>query len=508
MNSMSLIVQLPLFYLALYFLISGLDDLSVDLRVAWGNLIRRWGKRREAVGLPDSALLHNLPQKRIAIMVPLWQESKVIGAMVAANLRHLEYRNFAFFLGVYPNDGPTIAVARSLAQSHPNVHVVVCSRPGPTSKADCLNHIYRHIEDHEWRGSARYELVMLHDAEDTLHPSSLALVNWYAAEFGMVQVPVLPFATRISEWVHGVYCDEFAEFLSRDMRLRAYAGAFLPSNGVGTAIRREYLDALRETQGGILFDPDCLTEDYELGMKLAEAGCPQVFLPLTRKYGDLLATREYFPHTFHSAARQRARWISGQCLQSWDRHGWPLKGSSSYWFWRDRKGLWGNPLSLVALVLLVLSGVAWVAPESLSLGPWLWLTGSVPGAGALYLGCTVLAVERLLIRMFLVSRVYGFGFALGVPLRMMLSTAINARATVSAVHGFLEARARRRRLRWVKTEHSFPGAVSAQAVMAAAMEADLLSNGPSAIPASMLQDSEPSTISAETPRARGRAAGA
>lgn len=507
MNSMSLIVQLPLFYLAFYFLISGLDDLSVDVRVVWGNLIRRWGKLRGTQALPDSALLQDLPQKRIAIMVPLWQESTVIGAMVEANLRQLAYRNFAFFLGVYPNDAATIAVARSLARQHPNVHVVVCSRPGPTSKADCLNHIYRHIEDHEWRGSARYELVMLHDAEDTLHPSSLALVNWYARAYGMVQVPVLPFPTRISEWVHGVYCDEFAEFLSRDMRLREYAGAFLPSNGVGTAIRREWLDALREAQDGNVFDPDCLTEDYELGMKLAEGGCRQVFLPLTRKYGDLLATREYFPRTFLSASRQRSRWISGQCLQSWERHGWPLKGSSSYWFWRDRKGLWGNPLGLLALLLLALSVIAWMAPESSSLGPWLWLAGSIPGADLLYLGCAVLAVERMIVRTVLVSRVYGFAFALGVPLRMMLSTTINARATVSAVHRFLEARTTRRRLRWAKTEHSFPATAVTQAAMAAA-GADAPTSLSAEISTAKLPAAEPSATLKAKSRARGRAAGA
>lgn len=504
---MSFIVQLPLFYLAFYFLISGLDDLSVDLRLVWGNLIRRFDKRRPKEELPDRALLRDLPQTRIAIMVPLWREAKVIGAMVESNLRQLEYRNFAFFLGVYPNDPATIAVARSLALRHPNVHVVVCSRPGPTSKADCLNHIYRHIETLEWRGIARHELVMLHDAEDTLHPSSLALVNWYAAAYGMVQVPVLPFPSGISDWVHGVYCDEFAEFLSRDMRLREYAGAFLPSNGVGTAIRREYLDALRDAQDGILFDPDCLTEDYELGMKLADAGCPQIFLPLTRKYGDLLATREYFPRTFRAAARQRARWISGQCLQSWERHGWPLKGSSSYWFWRDRKGLWGNPLSMVALLLLVLSAIAWAAPESSALGPWLWLAGSIPGADALYVGCTLLAVERMTVRMILVGRVYGFGFAMGVPLRMMLSTAINAQATVSAVHRFVVARASRRRLRWAKTEHSFPGEAPAQAAMAAAGAASSPA-APPAMSSATLQAVDPPSTPMEAPRARGRSAGA
>lgn len=452
---MSLIVQLPLFYLALYFLVSGLDDLSVDLRLVWDWLRRRWA-RSSKPQLPELAQLRSEPQRRIAIMVPLWQESQVVRAMVETNLSQIEYRDYAFFLGVYPNDAATVSVARSLEREHGNVHVVVCSRPGPTSKADCLNHIYRYLRRQEFREESPYELVMLHDAEDVLHPMSLALVNWYSAAYGMVQVPVLPFPTPLREWVHGVYCDEFAEFLSRDMRLREVAGAFLPSNGVGTAIRREYLDALEDIQDGVLFDAECLTEDYELGMKLAEGGCPQIFLPLTRKYGDILATREYFPRRFLAACRQRSRWISGQCLQSWERHGWPLDGKSCYWFWRDRKGLWGNLLSFLALLLTALSGLALLAPEQLRLGPWLWMAGGMPGANVLYVTCTLLALERVLVRTVLVSRIYGFGFAWAVPVRILLSTVINARATVSALHRFAMARARNRRLRWAKTEHSFP----------------------------------------------------
>jgi adsorption protein B len=452
---MSLIVQLPLFYLALYFLLSGLDDLSVDLRLLWHGWVRR-RRRGSVIDLPDPAQLRAQPQRRIAIMVPLWQESAVVRAMVETNLRQVEYRNYAFFLGVYPNDAATVSVARSLEREHPNVHVVVCSRPGPTSKADCLNHIYRYLRRQEFREERPYELVMLHDAEDVLHPASLLLVNWFASDYGMVQVPVLPFPTPLHEWVHGVYCDEFAEFLSRDMRLRQLAGAFLPSNGVGTAIRRAYLDALEEIQEGLLFDAECLTEDYELGMKLAECGCRQVFLPLTRKYGDILATREYFPRRFQAACRQRSRWISGQCLQSWERHGWPLNGKSCYWFWRDRKGVWGNILSFLALLLTAFSALAWLAPEQLNLGPWLWMAGSLPGADILYLTCTLLAVERVAVRTLLVGRIYGFRFASAVPFRIVLSTVINARATLSALHRFARARARNRRLHWAKTDHSFP----------------------------------------------------
>lgn len=125
----------------------------------------------------------------------------------------------------------------------------------------------------------------------------------------------------------------------------------------------------------------------------------------------------------------------------------------------------------------------------------------------LYAACTLLAVERIAVRMFLVSRVYGFRFALGVPLRMVLSTAINAQATASAIHRFLQARTTRRRLRWSKTEHSFPDAAPAPAAMAAVVaDGSALAAIVSPDPAAQGVASPP--LPAEGRRARGRAAGA
>ena len=59
----------------------------------------------------------------------------------------------------------------------------------------------------------------------------------------MVQVPVLPLRTPLTEWTHGVYIDEFTEYQSRDMPARQAMGAFIPSQGVGTGFRRDALDA-------------------------------------------------------------------------------------------------------------------------------------------------------------------------------------------------------------------------------------------------------------------------
>jgi bacteriophage N4 adsorption protein B len=476
-TGMTAFVQLALFYLLVYFLVNGVDDLGMDLRALRVWLRRRNTQRRlkasrpgslpaksaaNCGSLPDLDELRSVPAQRIAILVPLWQEASVVEAMVETNLRQVDYPIYDLFLGVYLNDPETLAAASRLAKRHPRVHVGICSRPGPTSKANCLNELYRHLQDTEERLGCRFPLLMLHDAEDMLHPASLLLTNWFSASHGMVQIPVLPVATPIGAWIHGIYCDEFAEFLARDLAVRSAEGGFLPSNGVGTCLTREALQSLLR-EGDQLFDEECLTEDYEIGLRIHLAGHKQILLPLGTEYGSLLATREYFPQTLPGAIRQRTRWISGQCLQSWERNGWPLRWKVLYWFWRDRKGLLGNFLNVLALFLLAVSVSALVAPELTGLGPWLWIAGSVPGASLLFATCTVLALQRLIARTVLVAHIYGWRFAAAVPLRVWLSICLNAIATANALRVYAVARWRRKRLTWMKTEHAFPEAMSSLA---------------------------------------------
>ena len=42
------------------------------------------------------------------------------------NLAAIRYRNFDMFLGVYPNDEPTVLATRQLAAGLRNVHVAEC----------------------------------------------------------------------------------------------------------------------------------------------------------------------------------------------------------------------------------------------------------------------------------------------------------------------------------------------------------------------------------------------
>src|SRR5689334_11923837 len=130
--------------LAIAILISGLDDLIVD--VAW---IWTWlkSKLRPAASMfpPGALQLENAPRQRIAIFVPLWQEHHVIGRMLEHNLASIRYPDYHFFAGCYPNDIETQEAVEAVAARFPQVNLAVCPHPGPTSKADCLNWVYQHL---------------------------------------------------------------------------------------------------------------------------------------------------------------------------------------------------------------------------------------------------------------------------------------------------------------------------------------------------------------------------
>ena len=301
--------------LALWILISGLDDLFIALVSLKA--------RRDPFPWPSARELESAEQRRIAIFVPLWHEHRVIGQMLDRNLASLDYSNFTVFVGVYPNDTQTMR-AVSEAAARDIAHPTRRSPPrGPTSKGDCLNWIYRRMLDFEALRGVRFQVVITHDAEDLIHPESLRLINWFSRDYQMIQIPVLALPTRVREFTHGLYCDEFAEYQSKDIPVRRRLGGFLPGNGVGTGFDRgSRWSTWPPTRHGRIFDPDCLTEDYENGFRLHEMGCRQLFVPLRFGAAGLVATREYFPRHFRAAIRQRSRWVAGISLQGWEQHGW------------------------------------------------------------------------------------------------------------------------------------------------------------------------------------------
>ncbi|HLG96017.1 MAG TPA: glycosyl transferase family protein [Bryobacteraceae bacterium] len=438
-----------LFPAAIVILVSGLDDLLLDAVYAWVWLKSRFGScpGQATSQQPESQ------QKSIAIFVPLWQEHAVIGGMVEHNIAAIRYENYHFFLGGYPNDEPTLDAIRELELRFPRVHLAVCPHDGPTSKADCLNWIYQRMLLFEETHDALFEIVVTHDAEDLIHADALARINTYSREYDMVQVPVMPLATPFPSVVHSIYCDEFAEWQLKDMPARQFMRSFLPSNGVGTGYTREALEKLAAAEHNLIFEPASLTEDYENGLRLHRLGCKQVFVPLSGSGWKVFATREFFPKTVRSAIRQRTRWITGIGLQAWQHHGWRGPAADVYWFWRDRKGLIGNPMSLFTNLLFAygmvsyfgarFAGTSWPLARHV-LHPWL-------------LACT-LAIQLIQtgVRCGCAWRMYGLFFAVGVPIRNVCANWINSIAAVRAVYRYSRARLLGEPLAWLKTEHAYP----------------------------------------------------
>jgi adsorption protein B len=185
----------------------------------------------------------------------------VIGAILRDLTRRLDYSHYRVFVGVYLNDPATAAAIAAVGD--PRTTTVGCSRPGPTTKADCLNHPWRAVLAAEIVARQRYKAIFCMMPRDVVHPRELAIFAHLIPRLAMVQLPVAPLVDRSSRWVSGHYLDKFAEAHAKDMVIREAIGAAVPSAGVACAIDGDVSAALAG-DGGRPFDPACMTEDYEL----------------------------------------------------------------------------------------------------------------------------------------------------------------------------------------------------------------------------------------------------
>jgi len=426
--------------------LGGLDDLAVD--ILW---IGQWLKRR-GMGKAKAAArsMSDLPPARhsgrMAIFIPAWDEAAVIGDTIRHALVQWEGCSFTLFVGCYRNDPETLSVIRQLGD--PRVRLALCPLPGPTTKADCLNSIYAAMEQEERQTGESFKAIVLHDAEDLVHPEELKLHDRLIERYALVQIPVFPLQTKGSIWVSGHYVDEFAQAHCRDIVVRNSVRAALPLAGVGCAISRAAIAALSDRTSGRPFDDESLTEDYELGLRLHEMGFPAVFARVMDQAGNrMVATRAHFPDTLNAAVRQKTRWTIGIALAGWDRLGWRRTWADNWMLLRDRRAPLAALVILAGYAALILSGLLALAGHSVhptQPGNW-WLLGFT----------SLCMVWRIGIRMICVWRHYGWKMGLIAVPRTLVSNLIFILAVRRAVMDYVQM-VRTGKVRWDKTSHRSP----------------------------------------------------
>ncbi|PLK26501.1 hypothetical protein C0V78_06075 [Novosphingobium sp. TH158] len=443
-------------FAAFWFLLGILDETAVDGVWLWQRLFRRKRTHRLAADVDKRPL-----QGMAAVFIPAWQESAVIGTTIRHMLEAWPHGQLRLYVGCYRNDMPTLLAAMAATGTDPRVRLVVQDHDGPTTKADCLNRLYRALCDDEARSGIAFRSVVLHDAEDMVHPAALTLLDTALTDSDFVQIPVRPEPQPRSRWIAGHYIDEFAEAHGKAMVVRDALGAGLPSAGVGCALRREVLaqlHALRGTGFGGPFEEDCLTEDYELGLLIARNGGHTRFLRLRDAAGQLVATRSYFPARLGEAVRQKTRWVHGIAFQGWERLGWWGRPVDLWMALRDRRGPLAALLLFIAYVLLLLTPTLALAEMAGLAGP----RAASPLLEGMVWICIAGMGWRAVMRFAFTAREYGLAEGCLAVLRIPVANIIAIMASRRALMAYL------RSLRgsvpvWEKTAHHAHPALVAEA---------------------------------------------
>ncbi|QSB44573.1 glycosyl transferase family protein [Tsuneonella flava] len=430
------------------FVLGFIDELIIDL--IWFRLVMKRRGQSRAIRVSDR--FDESLSGKAAVFVAAWRESRVIGPTLRHMTQQWGHDALTIYVGCYPNDPATIDAVMQVAACDPRIRLVMTDHAGPTTKADCLNRLYRALCDDERRSGVSFRMVVIHDAEDMVDRAAMGVFDRAMDTCTLVQLPVIPAALPDSRWIGSHYCEEFAEAHTKTMLVRDAIGAGIPTAGVGCAIARPMLGRLSARRGMAgPFDDDSLTEDYALGLEIAALGGRSRFLRCRTPDGRLVATPAAFPSCLDMAVRQKARWIQGISFQSWDRLGWGRTMLDMWMRMRDRRG----PLAALALVLayltivwngvvlaLGLAGVNW-PPEATLLSPamraflWLMLFG---------------VIWRAIFRFGFTAHEYGLAEGGRALLRIPVANIIAIMAGRRALWNYLRT-LRGHAPRWDKTSH-------------------------------------------------------
>lgn len=240
------------------------------------------------------------PAHSFSLIVPARHEEAVLEVTLTRLIKS-DHPDFEVLVVVGADDPATREVAERMAGRRPELVKVVIDSSWPKSKPKALNAALPFCAG---------TITGVFDAEDDVHPVLLRRVDqcFQRTDADVVQAGVQLMNFRSRWWtVHNVL-EYYFWFRSR-LHLHARQ-RFIPLGGNTVFIRTQVLRAVAG------WDPDCLAEDCELGVRLSALGARTVVF-----YEPELVTREECPPTAGAFVRQRTRWNQGY-LQTLSRGYW------------------------------------------------------------------------------------------------------------------------------------------------------------------------------------------
>jgi len=233
------------------------------------------------------------------VLVPLYRETNIVRQLIAG-LEAIRYPRHKLDIKLILEESDIYmrrAVARLDLKAPFEVLTVPCL--GPQTKPKALNY---------GLAFARGDLVTIYDAEDIPEPRQLlhaaALFAAAPPEVACLQAS-LAFYNPGENWLTRQFAAEYAMLFDLLLPVLAGLGMPLPLGGTSNHFRRRALERI----GG--WDPHNVTEDADLGIRLARLGYEAATFGST--------TNEEANCDLANWLSQRARWLKGW-LQTWLVH--------------------------------------------------------------------------------------------------------------------------------------------------------------------------------------------
>ncbi|WP_428029154.1 glycosyltransferase [Ancylobacter sp.] len=241
---------------------------------------------------PPQPARHDPTLPRYTLIVPLYREARMVPQLVEA-LAALDYpREKLQVLFVIEADDEQTASALAQQADRPGFQVIVAPDVGPRTKPKAMNAALPF---------ARGTVIGIYDAEDVPDPLQLRQVCSVLQQRGNERVGCVQARLVIDNladgWITRQFAAEYASYFDVVLPMLGGCGLPLPLGGTSNHFRRAALEGV----GG--WDPFNVTEDADLGVRLARAGWGTAVIAST--------TDEEAPRSLGTWMRQRTRWHKG-----------------------------------------------------------------------------------------------------------------------------------------------------------------------------------------------------